>query len=87
MSTPIACNIAGLRELVTHGSTGLLVPAGDTHALATAITSLLQDSSLRNRMGQVGRERIRAEFTSDKMALSYADLYAKAGRQSRTSAG
>ena len=38
----IASNIGGLAELIQHGSTGLLFPAGDAHALAGNVLRLLQ---------------------------------------------
>ncbi|MEU6551089.1 stealth conserved region 3 domain-containing protein [Streptomyces sp. NPDC046915] len=41
----------GPREVVIDGRTGLLVPSGDTDALASALISLIEDSELRHRMG------------------------------------
>ncbi|MET8942547.1 stealth conserved region 3 domain-containing protein [Streptomyces sp. NPDC004542] len=41
----------GPREVVIDGHTGLLVPLGDTDALASALVSLIEDSGLRRRMG------------------------------------
>jgi glycosyltransferase involved in cell wall biosynthesis len=37
----IASNIGGLAELIQHGSTGLLFPAGDAHSLADNVLRLL----------------------------------------------
>ncbi len=50
----VATAIRGPREQVRHGVTGLLVPAGDDAALAAALTTLVQDAALRQRMGAVG---------------------------------
>lgn len=41
----------GPREVVIDGQTGVLVPPGDTDALASALMLLIQDSELRQRMG------------------------------------
>jgi glycosyltransferase involved in cell wall biosynthesis len=43
---------SGPGEMITHGHDGLLVPAGDTGALATSISRLIQDQSLRHQMGE-----------------------------------
>ncbi|MEV5440229.1 stealth conserved region 3 domain-containing protein [Streptomyces sp. NPDC052682] len=42
----------GPREVVIDGQTGLLVPPGDTDALASALMLLIQDADLRQRMGR-----------------------------------
>jgi glycosyltransferase involved in cell wall biosynthesis len=59
-SPVVASDVGGLREVVQHGSTGLLVPPGDADALAAALDSLLDNPDLRKRMGEAGRERARA---------------------------
>ncbi|MGW0955704.1 stealth conserved region 3 domain-containing protein [Streptomyces sp. NPDC002545] len=41
----------GPREVVIDGQTGILVPPGDTDALASALMLLIQNSELRQRMG------------------------------------
>jgi len=52
----IATRVGGVPEIVEDGVTGLLVPPGDTEALARAIALLTTDPSLRASMGQAGRE-------------------------------
>ncbi len=46
--------------LVRDGRNGLIVPAGDPVALAAALRALCADSSLRARLGQAGREDVKA---------------------------
>jgi glycosyltransferase involved in cell wall biosynthesis len=55
----VASDVGGLRDVVQHGSTGLMVPPGDPGALAGALDSLLEDPALRQRMGEAGRTRAR----------------------------
>ncbi|HZW84618.1 MAG TPA: glycosyltransferase family 4 protein [Nitrososphaerales archaeon] len=55
----------GISEAVADGVTGILVPEGDSRALAAAIRRLLDDDELRTRMGLAARERIEKEFTLD----------------------
>jgi glycosyltransferase involved in cell wall biosynthesis len=58
----ISTAISGIPELVHHGVTGLLVPPGDSAALAEAIRALAADSGLRARLGAKAREWVEAEF-------------------------
>ena len=53
----VASDAGGLPEVVEHGVTGLVVPRGDSGALANAIGSLLNDPERRRAMGQAGRAR------------------------------
>jgi glycosyltransferase involved in cell wall biosynthesis len=55
----VASDIGGLREVVEHGVTGLMVPPGDPGALAAALDRLLNDPETRQRMGEAGRLRAR----------------------------
>jgi|SRR5271157_3372973 len=55
----VASSVGGLREVVQHGSTGLLVPPGDPGALATALDDLLDNPELRKHMGEAGKAQTR----------------------------
>ncbi|EME99260.1 glycosyltransferase [Streptomyces mobaraensis NBRC 13819 = DSM 40847] len=48
----------GVRELVDHGRTGVLVPPGDGDALAAALGELVRDAALRERYGRAAREHV-----------------------------
>lgn len=83
--TPVvASDAGGLPEVVEHGVTGLIVPRGDSSALAEAIGSLLADPERRTRMGRAGRERALRLFDWDRSAEQfehiYADVRARASR-------
>jgi glycosyltransferase involved in cell wall biosynthesis len=52
----VASNVAGLREAVRDGETGILFPYGDDSALAEALISLLQDPERRASMGVAGKQ-------------------------------
>jgi glycosyltransferase involved in cell wall biosynthesis len=73
----VATAVGGLRDLVVHGETGLLVPPGDTRALRAALERLLGDRELRRRLGAAGRERARQTFSwqriGDLTVAAYAD--------------
>ncbi|HTQ03922.1 MAG TPA: glycosyltransferase family 4 protein [Polyangiaceae bacterium] len=77
----VALDNGGTPEVVEHGRTGLLSPAGDHHALAANILTLLKDPALRARMGAEGRARVLTRFSAERMARDAADAYRRiAGR-------
>jgi glycosyltransferase involved in cell wall biosynthesis len=75
----VASDAGGLPEVVEHGVTGLVVPRGDTAALAEAIGSLLADPARRRRMGVAGRERALRLFDWDRSAEQFERLYLEVG--------
>jgi glycosyltransferase involved in cell wall biosynthesis len=71
----VAGDVGGLRDLVAHEETGLLVPPGDVEALRTALRRLLEDEELRRRYGQAGRERIAEHFTWQRFGDATLQAY------------
>lgn len=65
----VAMNVAGVPEAVERGVTGLLTPADDAGAFASAIEQLLTNNAQRNSMGQAARQMILAERTLDRAAI------------------
>jgi glycosyltransferase involved in cell wall biosynthesis len=55
----VATRVGGTPEVVTDGVDGLLVPGGDPRALAERIVRLIDDVSLRTRLGRAAGERAR----------------------------
>ena len=53
----IASDVGGIPEIVIDGRTGNLIPPGDESSLIEAISALLSDAILRQRMGKAARER------------------------------
>ena len=72
----VAGDVGGLRDLVVHEETGLLVPPRDVGALRTAIERLLADRELRRRLGEAGRARIAERFTWQRFADETLRAYA-----------
>lgn len=71
----VASEVGGLRDLVVHGETGLLVPPRDVAALREALECLLADPALRHRFGSAGRERIRDHFSWERFASETMRAY------------
>jgi glycosyltransferase involved in cell wall biosynthesis len=73
----VAGDVGGLRDLVRHEETGLLIPPGDVEALRAALQRLLADTDLRRRFGEAGRARIAEHFTwqrfGDETLRAYED--------------
>jgi glycosyltransferase involved in cell wall biosynthesis len=66
---------AAIPETVVEGETGLLVEPGDTRALAAAMRSLIEDPSLRERLGRAGRERYLENYTIMRWADRMGDVF------------
>ncbi len=47
----------GHEDMIDDGETGLIVPAGDVGALAKALSTLVDDAEMRERMGALALER------------------------------
>lgn len=63
----VVTDSAAIRDYVTPGVEGLLVPAGDPAAVASAIDELLADGDRRLRLGRAGREAVERRFNQDEM--------------------
>jgi glycosyltransferase involved in cell wall biosynthesis len=74
----IATAHGGALDLIEPGTSGVLVPPGNPGALATAMTSLLADPTLRARLGDAARDRATAAFSEasflDGIERVYADV-------------
>ena len=70
----VVSDITANRQLVDSGVHGFLTPVGNAEAVASGIVSLLQDSPLRTAMGQAARQRVIANYSTDKIADRYEEL-------------
>jgi len=71
----VATNGGGIPEIVVDGVTGLLVPMGDSVAMATAICRLLEDPQVAQRMGRFARQRVIEHFTIENTVAKIQSLY------------
>lgn len=75
----VTTDVAGCREVVHDGDNGLLVPARDPQALASALERMITDPALRSRMGRSGRLRAEQEFGNDRIIPATLEIYRAAG--------
>jgi glycosyltransferase involved in cell wall biosynthesis len=76
MQVPVITTpVSGNPELVCDGETGLLVPERDAQSLALAIGRLINDPSLRSRLGEQGRQTILAGFDIHQTAAQMAEIF------------
>jgi glycosyltransferase involved in cell wall biosynthesis len=71
----VATKVGSVADAVLDGETGLLVPAEDPDALASALRTLLADPDRMREMGRRGSEHARLHFTANAMAARYESLY------------
>jgi sugar transferase (PEP-CTERM/EpsH1 system associated) len=71
----IATDTGGNPELITHDSSGLLIPVGSSSALCQAILSLLESAALRRRLGDEGLRQVREQFDWNRTVWSYLEIY------------
>ena len=72
-----ATDIEGIREVLGPDGTRFLAPPGDSDALATALTTLANDSKLRVEIGAQNRERVRNNYDPLRMCKETAALLAQ----------
>ena len=71
----VASRVRGLESLIDHGRSGLLVPPGDSHALAASLIELLDDRDQATSLGLFAQEAILDRFNLDRQADLLVDLY------------
>ncbi|MFO7709659.1 MAG: glycosyltransferase [Desulfobacterales bacterium] len=71
----VASRLGGIPEVVAHGRTGLLVPPGDSEALAGAMLALATDPGLRARLGETARSEYEERFRAERMVAEIDSLY------------
>lgn len=78
MEVPVVTtDVIGNKNLVVDGKTGLVVPPGDSNALAQGILKMLEDKHMRKELGLNGRVHVESEFSFSKRLGCIESLYEK----------
>ena len=71
----VATNVCDNEYIIRDGETGHLVKVGDEAGMAYKITRLLADHARRQEMGRSGREWVRREFSTKRLAEKMEAVY------------
>jgi glycosyltransferase involved in cell wall biosynthesis len=77
----IASDAGGIRDIVLHERTGLLVPPGDTASLARAILRYVNEPLLAGSLAEAGREHLASGFSWDGIVERLRELYGRLAHQ------
>lgn len=73
----IGVDIRGVSELLGDGC-GLLIPPGDTHALAAAMVRMIDSPAEAQEMGRKGRLKMLGSYKLENVVRAHVALYAQA---------
>jgi glycosyltransferase involved in cell wall biosynthesis len=71
----VASRVGGIPEAVEDGVTGILVPPAHSRKLAEALVILLENSMLRQSMGEAGRKRVETLFSLERTIKAIESSY------------
>jgi glycosyltransferase involved in cell wall biosynthesis len=71
----VVSNIPANVNVTEHNKNGLVFTAGDANSLAGAVSLLLEESGLRERLGKAARQTIENRYSLDFIADCYVSLY------------
>lgn len=71
----IGSRIYGLVDAIAENESGLLFEARNVKELQACLSLICNDRALRTRLGRQARERVLAQFTSERLALAWLDYY------------
>lgn len=71
----VATDVGASAATVRHGEGGLIVPPGDSNALAAALAQLLDDGDLRRTFGRRARQRVESKYSVESVAELHLDTY------------
>ena len=78
----VASSLPGIDAVLVDGHTGLLVPPGDSPALAAALSKLLRDGELRAKLGGAAAEVV-DDYSIEVVGVQYTDLLGSLAQASR----
>ena len=71
----VATAVGEVSRILDNGNCGLVVPPADVIALRDAMGGLLDNEARRRHLGQLARERVVANYSSQAMAAGYLHAY------------
>lgn len=71
----ICTAVGGVPDVVKNDVSGVLVPSGDAHAVAAAITALLRDPMRRARLGSAAQVAVYPHYDVSRLLANMTQLY------------
>jgi glycosyltransferase involved in cell wall biosynthesis len=71
----VATAVGGNPELIEHEKNGLLIPPDNEQALANAITRLIEDAPLKNKLALAARQKAEGEYSWEKCMAAHHQYY------------
>jgi glycosyltransferase involved in cell wall biosynthesis len=72
----VGSEVAGIREVITHGKTGLLFPCDDDRRLASALLELAQETEMSNMLAANALERVMKQYSNTSWLVNYEEVLA-----------
>jgi glycosyltransferase involved in cell wall biosynthesis len=76
----VGARIGSTQCVIKDGVDGLLVDVSDIQGLAKSLITLLSNSNLRRKLGQVGYEKTISQYSWDTITEKMANLYSRVAR-------
>jgi trehalose synthase len=73
----VASRVGGIQDQIVNDRDGLLIDPNDLDGLAVAMSRLLQEPGLADRLGDAGRSRVQQYFLGDRHLAQYVDLFVR----------
>ena len=70
----ITTNVSAMPELIESGKNGFLVPPGDSQALAKAISILIENPDLIEKMGETGRKKVATSYYWEQTGFKFLSI-------------
>ena len=73
----IGSDVGGIKEQISHLSTGVVLEPGDSLGFSEAIHLVLSDSEFRAKLAKEGFSKYESRFTEERAIEKYRRLYFK----------
>lgn len=71
----IASRVSGVVDIISDNVDGILIPSEDPRALADAMKRIILEPQLAASLGPQARQKVTTEFSLERIADRYSDLY------------
>ncbi len=71
----VATDVGGVRRLIQHETTGLLIPPRDAKAATNAVLRVLDEPQRAREWGECGRSKVEREWSLERMLEQHRALY------------